>query len=769
MTSRGYWGDMRALVFAFFLLLFSSAVVQAEQFIIDDIQIEGLEKIQAGTVFTYLPLKVGDTFDTDNASEVIHQLYKTGFFHGIELEKKGQILIIKVVERPSIASINIEGNKDIKTEQLIEALKNAGIAKGRVFNRSVLTRMENELRQQYFSQGKYNIKIDVEVKDLPRNRVDINIDISEGSAAKIRKVTIVGNKTFSEKKLLKKMESGIPAWYALLSDRDKYSKQKLAGDLEIIRSFYLDNGFINFNIISTQVTITPDKKDLYVTLNIEEGEQFTVSSIKLEGEFIVEKEELEKLIKIKADDIYSRSKITSTTTDIGNRLGDFGYAFANVNVIPDIDEKNKKVGLTFFVDPGKRVYVRRINFSGHYTTNEEVLRREMRQMEAGWYASTKVNRSKTRIQRLPYITSVNIETKRVPGSDDQVDLNVAVVERMSGSFTIGAGYSQTEGLSVNLGVTQENFMGAGKKLSANINASRVTQRLNLAYTNPYYTIHGVSRSFGFTYQSSDTTDLAISSFLIDRKSLFMGFGFPLTEYDFYRTNFNLINNDLEVGEETAQEIIDFVDTYGESNTVLSWSNTYVHDTRNRTVFPEKGNYQNVSFVPTIPGSQLTYWKLGYNGKIYFPMPKRSVFSMRTSLGVADSYGKEDSAVVPFYDKYYTGGFNSVRGFEDNSLGPRGSTGQTIGGDLKTVANVEIFFRAPLLEESDNFRVSLFYDIGNVFATTEDFESDELRSSAGVAAIWLSPIGPLTFSYAYPLKSQDGDDLQQFQFNVGANF
>jgi len=769
MTLRDYWADMRSLLFVSIFLLLIGTSAQADQFIIDDIQIEGLEKIQAGTVFTYLPLKVGDTFDTDNSSDVIHQLYKTGFFHGIELERKGQILIIKVIERPSIASINIEGNKDIKTEQLTEALKAAGIAKGRVFNRSVLTRMENELRQQYFSQGKYNIKIDVEIKELPRNRVDIDIIISEGSAAKINKVTIVGNKAFSEKKLLKKLESGIPAWYALLSDRDKYSKQKLAGDLEKLRSLYLDNGYINFDIVSTQVTITPDKKDLYVTINIEEGEQYTVSSIKLEGEFIVEKEVLEKLIRLKEGDVYSRSKITGTTTDIGNNLGNYGYAFANVNVIPDIDKQNRQVGLTFFVDPGKRVYVRRINFNGHYTTTEEVLRREMRQMEAGWYSSAKVNRSKTRIQRLPYITTVNVETKRVSGSDDQVDLNVAVTERMSGSFTIGAGYSQTEGFSVNLGVTQENFMGAGKRISANVNASRVTQRLNLSYTNPYYTIHGVSRSFGFTYQSSDTTDLAISSFLIDRKSLFMGFGFPLTEFDSYRTNFNLVNNDLTAGEETAQEIKDFIDTYGESNTVISWSNTYVHDTRNRTVFPDKGNYQNISFIPTIPFSELTYWKLGYNGKLYVPMPKRSVLSLRTSLGVADSYGKEDTAVVPFYDKYYTGGFNSVRGFEDNSLGPRGTTDQTIGGDLKTVANVEVFFRAPLLEESENFRVSLFYDIGNVYATIEDFEANELRSSAGVAAIWLSPIGPLTFSYAYPLKTQEGDDLQQFQFNVGANF
>jgi outer membrane protein insertion porin family len=392
----------------------------------------------------------------------------------------------------------------------------------------------------------------------------------------------------------------------------------------------------------------------------------------------------------------------------------------------------------------------------------------MRQMEAGWYSSSQINRSKVRIQRLPYITSVNVETRRVPGSDDQVDLNVAVVERMSGSFTVGAGYSQTQGLSLNLGVTEDNFKGTGKRVSTQVNASKSTQNLSLSLTDPYYTMDGISRSMGFTYQSTDTTDLSISTFLLDRKSLFMGFGVPLTEYDSFRTTFNLTNNDITISETSAQEIIDFVDNYGESNTVLSWTNSYIHDTRNRTIFPDSGNYQILSLTPTIPGSDLTYYKLTYNGKIYFPI-RKAVLSFRTNLGYANTYGKEEKAVVPFYDKFYTGGYNSVRGFEDNSLGPRGSTGSTIGGDLKTVANAEVFFPAPFLDDADNFRLSLFYDIGNVYAKPEDFEAKELRSSVGVAAIWLSPIGPLTFSYAKPVKTLDGDSLQQFQFNVGAGF
>jgi outer membrane protein insertion porin family len=759
---------MRPVALLFLLTLLSIGSAQAEQFIIDDIQVEGLERIQPGTVFTYLPLKVGDTFDTENSPEIIHELYKTGFFQSIELDRKGRILVIKVVERPSIASINIEGNKDIKTDQLLDALKGVGIAKGRVFNRSVLVRMEIELQQQYFSQGKYNIKIDVETKDLPRNRVDINIKISEGSPAKIMKVTVVGNKAFTEKKLLKMFDSGIPAWYAFLSDRDKYSKQKLSGDLEKLRSLYLDNGYINFDILSTQVTITPDRKDLYITINIKEGEQYKVSSVKLEGEFIIKKEELKRLIQIKPGDVYSRSKITASTTDIGTKLGNFGYAFANVNVIPDIDEKNKTVGLTFFVDPGKRAYVRRINFTGNYVTSEEVLRREMRQMEAGWYSSSQVNRSKVRIQRLPYITSVNVETKRVPGSDDQVDLDVAVVERMSGSFTVGAGFSQSQGLSLNLGITEDNFKGTGKRVSTKINASKSTKDFSLSLTDPYYTLDGISRTMGFTYQSTNTDTLSISNFLLDRKSLFMGFGVPLTEYDSFNTTLNLVNNDVTTSATSAQQVIDFVNTYGNSNTVLAWNNSYIHDTRNRTIFPDSGNYQIFSFIPTLPGSDLTYYKVTYNGKVYYPV-KKLVLSARASLGYAASYGSEETAVVPFYDKYYTGGYSSVRGYKDNSLGPRGSTGSAIGGDVKTVGNLEVFFPTPFLDDASNIRMSVFYDTGNVFATPEDFEVSQLRTSVGIGVAWLSPIGPLTFSYAKPLRYYPGDDLQQFQFNVGAGF
>jgi outer membrane protein insertion porin family len=609
----------------------------------------------------------------------------------------------------------------------------------------------------------------VTTKELPRNRVDIDINISEGSAARIRKINVVGNQVFTDKEILKRLESGIPSWYMFLSSKDKYSKQKLAGDLEKIRTLYLDNGYINFNILSTQVTITPDRKDLFVTINIEEGEQYTVSDVSLEGEFIIDKSELEQEIKITAGDVFSAAKITDTTTALGNRLGNYGYAFANINSIPDVDEVNRTVKLTFFVDPGRRVYVRRINFSGNYMTSGEVLRREMRQMEAGWYSSSKVDRSKIRIQRLPYITSVNVNTKRVAGIDDQVDLDVVVEERLAGSFTVGAGFSQTEGLTLNLGVTQENFKGTGKTVSVNASGSRSTQNINFSYLNPYWTIDGVSRGFSAYYQSTDTTDLNISTFIADRKGLSMNFGVPLTEFDSFRSGLALENTDITTSEDTAVEITDFVEQYGNSNTVLRWTSSYIHDTRNRTVFAEKGNYQIISFAPTVPGSDLTYWKLTYNGKFYTPFIGDSVLNFRTNLGVTDAYGKEENAVVPFYDKFYAGGFSTVRGFEQNTLSPKGSTGTAIGGDLKTVFNLEWIFPMPFVEDTGNMRLSAFYDVGNVYATPEDFEAKELRTAAGIAFVWLSPVGPLTLSYAKPIDYQDGDSLQEFQFNVGAGF
>lgn len=742
-----------------------AAAVAGEGFRIDDIRVEGLERIKAGTVFTYLPLKVGSRFDPDRSPEIIRTLFKTGFFRDIQLYRQGDVLVIKVAERPAIAEIKIEGNKDLETDQLLKALKGVGIAKGRVFNPSILQRMEMELRQQYFGRGKYNVQIKTTVKHLPRNRVAISIDIAEGVAAKIHKVVVVGNHAFSDKEILSKLDSGKPAWWALFSSRDDYSKQKLAGDLEKIRSLYLNNGYIHFDIQSTQVTISPDRKDIYITINLKEGAQYKVGKVKLDGRFILPREELEALVQVKPGEVFSRQKLTDTSDAISKKLGAHGYAFANVNAIPDIDEEKRIVNLTFFVDPGKRVYVRRINFSGNHVTSEEVLRREMRQMEAGWYDTRRIDRSKVRLQRLPYIAQVNVQTRRVPGTDDQVDLDVGVEERMSGSFSIGAGYSQSQGLSLNLSLTQDNFMGSGKRVSTSLTASKSSQLFNLSYLNPYYTIDGVSRGFNFFYRAVDTKDLAITDYLVNRSGLTMTHGIPLTEYDYFSTTIGPESTKIITGTNTAQEIVDFVNREGERNTILRWSNSYSHDTRNRTVFPESGNLQRVGLETTIPGSQLSFYKLSYTGKYYHKVFGETIFTVRGNLAYAAPYGK--TTELPFYEKYYAGGINSVRGYEDNSLGPVSvSTGNAIGGAFRTTGTMELVFPSPFDEEASNFRMSAFVDVGNVFDTVRDFQTSELRASVGIGAIWLSPVGPLVFSIAQPLNDQPGDRLQKFQFSVG---
>ncbi|RMG58687.1 MAG: outer membrane protein assembly factor BamA [Gammaproteobacteria bacterium] len=747
------------------LALASADLLAGEHFRIDDIRVEGLERIKAGTVFTYLPLKVGSRFDFDQSPEIIRTLFQTGFFKDVQLYREGDVLVVKVAERPAIADIKIEGNKDLETDQLMQALKGVGIAKGRVFNPTILERMEMELRQQYFGRGKYNVQIKTTVRHLPRNRVSIHIDISEGVAAKIHKIIVVGNHAFTDKQILSRLDSGIPAWWALFSSRDEYSKQKLAGDLEKIRSLYLDNGYIHFDIDSTQVTISPDRKDIYITINVKEGAQYKVGKVRLDGQFIVPREELEKLVQIHGGDVFSRQKLTDTTSAISKKLGAHGYAFANVNAIPDIDEKNRIVNLTFFVDPGKRVYVRRINFRGNYTTNEEVLRREMRQMEAGWYDTRRIDRSKVRLQRLPYIAEVNIETRRVPGVDDQVDLDVGVTERMSGSFTVGAGYSQSQGLSFNLGLTQDNFMGSGKRVATSVTASKSTQVFNLSYTNPYYTIDGVSRGFNFFHQNTDTTDLAITTYLINRTGLTVTYGIPLTEYDYFSTTIGPESTKVVTGTDTAQEIVDFVNREGERNTLLRWRNSYAHDTRNRTVFPESGNLQRIGVETTVPGSQINFYKLSYTGKYYHKIFGDTIFTVRGNISHAAPWG--DTVEVPFYEKYYAGGINSVRGYEDNSLGPVSvSTGNAIGGNFRTTATMELVFPSPFEEEASNFRMSAFVDVGNVFADVNDFDTQQLRASVGIGAIWLSPVGPLVFSLAQPLHDQPGDRLQRFQFSVG---
>lgn len=758
---------MKKLLWVLLLCCVLAAPAYAfEPFIVKDIRLEGLQRISIGTVFNYLPIKVGDRLDDKLSAQAIRDLYKTGFFKDVRLERDGDVLVVFVAERPAIANISITGNSDISKEQLNDALKQIGLTEGRVFDRSMLDRVEQELQRQYYSLGKYGVVIKAEVTPLERNRVDIKVTIAEGEAARIHRVNIVGNHAYSEADLLDQLK--LPD-ISFFSGKAKYSKQVLAGDLETLRSFYLDNGYINFNIDSTQVSLTPDKEDVYVTINISEGEKYSVSDVKLAGDLIFPEKDLRKLISIKPGDVFSRREITDSTKAISDRLGTDGYAFANVNAVPEIDKDKRTVALTFFVDPGKRVYVRRINITGNTTTRDEVIRRELRQMEGGWMATDKVARSKTRLDRLGYFDEVNVETPVVPGTNDQVDINYSVSERPTGSLQAGVGYSDTQGILLNASVTQQNFLGTGKSVAFAIDNSQVTKLYSFDYTNPYYTLDGVSRGFHLYKRSVDAAAASITTYTTNSYGASIDYGIPLSETNRVYFGVGLDDTELMTGTTTAQSILDFVNQYGSRYRTYKLTGSWTHDTRNRAIFADAGTLASLSTEVAVPGGDLEYYKVSYRHQSYIPLGGNFSLGVGGQLGYGDGYGNTN--VLPPYQNYYAGGTQSVRGYKANSLGPRDPlTNDPVGGNARVTGNLELIFPNPFAKNSKSVRLSTFVDAGNVFDTrTSGIKLNDLRYSAGVGLIWLTPVGALNFSIASPLNAKPGDDTQAFQFTLGSPF
>ena len=748
-------------------MMLASSAHAFEPFNVEDIRVEGLQRIAPGTVFNHLPVKVGDRFNTFESERAIRALFKSGYFRDIRLERDGNILVVEVQERPAVASIKIQGNDDIETEPLLDSLEDIGLAEGQVFNRSLLEQVEQELERQYFSRGKYGVKIKTTVTPLERNRVGILIDVSEGVVARIKQINIVGNSVFDDETLLDQFEQRTPGWLSFYTKSDQYSRQKLAADLETLRSFYQDRGYIKFNVDSTQVSITPDKKDIYITINITEGAQYHVSDIKLSGNLVVPAEELFPEFRINAGDTFSRKKVTNTVSRLTDHLGNKGYAFANVNTIPDIDEETRQVSLTFFVDPGKRVYVRRINFAGNTKTRDQVMRQEMRQMEGGWFSANKVERSRTRLQRLGYFSTVNVETPAVPGTTDEVDVNYSIAEQPSGSISVGVGFSQTSGLLLNGSISQNNFLGTGRRVSASINNSSVNRIFSFSYQNPYYTVDGVSRGFGAFYRETDASQANIARYSTDTFGANVTYGFPVNEFDTFNFDLKADSLKLKASGFSSTQITDFINEFGDEFKSLTLVGSFSHDTRNRRIFPTSGGVQRVSIETKVPGSELEYYKLNLRAQQYVPLTRLFVMSSKLQIGWGEGYGDFDN--LPFFQNFFAGGTRSVRGYRDNSLGPQDSSNDPLGGSLRTVGNLEIVFPPPFMADSKSVRLSLFYDVGNVFASTDDFSAEELRMSAGLAAVWLSPVGPLSISVAQAFNDQSGDDTQFFQFNLGAGF
>jgi outer membrane protein insertion porin family len=754
----------KILLFVALAALWFRAAFAIEAFEVRDIRVDGLQRISVGTVFTYLPFKVGEAMNDQRSAEVVRALYKTGFFKDVALAREGDVLVVTVTERPAISDIKITGNQELETEQLLEALKQVGLAKGRDYDRSLADKVEQELKRQYFAQGKYAVRITTTATPLERNRVALAIEISEGKVARIRKINIVGNNAFDDETLLDTFQLTEPTWISFITGDDQYSKQKLGADLEALRSFYLDRGYVNFNVESTQVSITPDKRDIYITLNVREGEVHSVGEVKLSGELVVPAAELTPLITLHQGATFSRKAATESAEAITRRLGDEGYAFANVNPTPEIHKEEKTVTLTFFVDPGRRAYVRRINFSGNYRTRDEVLRREMRQQEGGWFSTEAVERSRTRLERLGFFDEVTVETPAVPGSPDQVDVNYKVTERSSGNLTLGLGYSQGQGLIFNTSVSQDNFLGTGNHVALAFNNSDVNTVYSFAYNNPYYTLDGVSRGFGAFYRETDADEANLSNYTTDTYGADIHYGIPITEYDNLRLQLGFENLELKTTTSTSTEVTDYIAANGNQFDMVKPIATWSHDTRNRAILPDRGQLHRTGLEVAVPGLDLEFYKLTHRSLAFVPLSRNLTLSLNGELGYGDGYSDTDE--LPFFENFYAGGPRSVRGYEDNTLGPEDSAGDPIGANLMVQGNIELIFPVPFLKENRSVRLSAFADIGNVYEDA-DFDAGELRYSTGVSLIWISPLGPLSFSLAYPINDQDGDDTQPFQFSIGA--
>jgi len=746
--------------------LFSASVLAIQPFVIRDIRVEGVQRTEAGTVFSYLPVKVGESMDDEKAAASLKALYATGFYTDVRLEVENDVLVVFVAERPAIAQIDINGAKEFTKENLKDGLKQVGISEAKIFDRSVLDRAEKEIKRQYTSRGFYSATVKTTATPLERNRVSLAFNIEEGEVSKIVDINIIGASAFSESTLLKEFELSTGGWFSWFTKEDQYSKQKLSGDLEKLKSFYLNRGYLEFNIESTQVSITPDKEKIFITLTISEGPVYKVGEIKFAGELKITEAEMRSLLLFKAGETFSRQKIVDTVKAISDRLGNDGYSFANINPVPEPDKGKQTASFTLFVDPGRRVYVRRINVQGNSRTRDEVVRRELRQLEAGWYSVDKINRSKERLERTGYFEDITVETPAVPGTNDQVDLNVTVKERNTGSLQFGVGYSSADKLTVSASVSQANIFGSGNQLSFRINNGSISKVYEVSYLNPYWTVDGISRGFDLYVRDLNTASLSTGEYQSTATGGGVRFGVPVTEYDAINFGFGYERNDLKLDAFSPQRYLDYVNTFGSRSNTVRGTFGFGRDTRDSIYFPSRGYLLEAGAEVGLPGGDVKFWRLQTRGQWLQPIWGPIVLSVNGEFGMADGYGGKP---LPFFKNFYAGGVDSIRGFEQSSLGPRDTNGDFVGGNRRVVGNVELLFPMPGVKTDKSVRLSVFADIGNVFGAFEEMKFGDLRSSVGIGVSWFSPVGPLKFSLAKPLKQKPEDKVERFQFLLGRVF
>ncbi len=739
-----------------------------EPFTIEKIEPRGLQRLDEGTVLTYLPLTVGDVLDSQSARQAIRALYASGLFQDVQLEAEGRTLIIDLVERPAIASFEIEGNDKIGGDELNESLKKLGLAEGELFKRALLDQVEQELRRQYYANGFYDVEITTEVKEVFGNRVDIKINVVENRVTRIKSINIVGNRAFDRDTLLDVLKLEATDWVPF-QKTDRYSKQQLQGDLEALASFYQDRGYLTFDIDSVQVALSPDKRDIYITINITEGEVYTVAGRKFTGETILNPRYLELLTTTRAGDTFSRKEATESANRIEAALSDVGYAFAEVQPAPEIDEEKREVTINYFINPGMRAYVRRINFSGHTSTNDETLRREMRQLEAAPFSKSAVERSRVRLARLPFVEEAEVETVPVPGTEDLVDINFSIKERPPGSVQFGVGFSGSQGFLVTGSLTHSNFLGTGNRVSLSVDNNQVSSRFNFSWTDPYFTQDGVSQTVAAFFSKSQGVIRSFSGYSTNQVGASLTYGLPLSEFTALRAGIGISDTAMETfPNASADEVLEFVVANGSRYTEYELRTGLSRDTRNRTVFASRGSLHSLGLDVGLPGSDLQTFSLSYTGQQYLPIYKKLFAEFNASIGYVDGYG--GTKEVPPYERFFSGGTRTVRGYREGRLGPRDSFGNPFGGKLRTTLQNELIIPLPFASDNKSTRLSAFYDIGNTFDEPGDFDAAELRQSAGLAFRWFTPfLGILNISYALPLNEQPGDEIDRFQINFGTGF
>ena len=737
-----------------------------EPFVVKDIRVEGVQRVEPGTVFGYLPVKVGETFTDDKGAESIRALYNTGFFKDVQIRSEGNVLVVRVEERPAISQLEFIGFKEFDKEALRRTLRGVGVAEARYYDKSLIDRAEQEIKRQYVSRGYYAAEVSTTVTPVDANRVSITFTVDEGPTAKIRQINIVGNKAFKEGDLRDEMQLSTPNWLSWYTKNDLYSKQKLTADLEALRSFYLDRGYLEFAIESTQVSITPDKKDIYLTLNIHEGEQYKVSDIKLTGELLGKQAEMEKLIKLKQGDVFSSAKLSSTTKSITDLLGTYGYAFATINPQPQIDQKNRTVALTLVVDPGRRVYVRRVNVVGNSKTRDEVVRREMRQMEASWFDGEKLQLSQNRINRTGYFTDANITTEDVPGTSDQVDVNVNVTEKPTGQINLGLGFSSTDKLVLSAGIRQDNVFGSGTSLGLDVNTSKSNRTIAVTQYDPYFTTDGISRSTELYYRTYRplyyTGD---QDYRVVQEGGNLKFGVPFSETDTVFFGLGYERTSIDVTSNTPLAYQNWVAKNGRVTNNFPFTIGWSKDQRDSALVPTRGRYQQANLEVGMPGG-VTYYRAYYQHQWFYPLSKSFTMAFNNEIGYGHGYGSKD---FPIFKNYYAGGIGSVRGYETSTLGPRDANGVAIGGASKFIGNVEFIFPLPGSGVDRTVRLFTFFDYGNVFAEGQPYKLGDMRYSTGFGLSWLSPIGPLKISMGFPIKRKAQDQTQRVQFQIGTAF